>query len=106
MKKYGLSGTAAIDTHSTFVLNLKKGKIDFLGNFTNGHRQDEYIDVNQYWYQDHFSGVAKRAIAEIYEAIMESGKWFDNSDAQTDYFHTAFYIRVSIGKWNKPYILE
>lgn len=29
---------------------------------------------------------------------------FDDSDAQTDYFHTNFYIDLSIGKWDKPFI--
>ena len=27
----------------------------------------------------------------------------DNSDAMIDYFDTAFYTNISIGKWNKPY---
>jgi len=31
-------------------------------------------------------------------------KWFDESDSQTDYFHTAFYIRMRVGQWNKPYV--
>jgi hypothetical protein len=24
----------------------------------------------------------------------------------TDYFNTAYYVDVNIGKWDKPYILE
>ena len=31
-------------------------------------------------------------------------KWFDESDSQSDYFHTAFYIHMRVGDWNKPYI--
>lgn len=30
-------------------------------------------------------------------------EWFDKSDSMTDYFHTAFYIDISIGKWDKAY---
>ena len=31
-------------------------------------------------------------------------KWFNESDAMTDYFHIAFYIHMRVGEWNKPYI--
>ena len=24
----------------------------------------------------------------------------------TDYFHTAYYCEINIGKWNKPYVLN
>lgn len=29
--------------------------------------------------------------------------YFDESDSMTDYFHTAFYVNMEIGKWNKPF---
>ena len=29
--------------------------------------------------------------------------WYDNSDAMVDYFDTAYYTHLNIGKWNKPY---
>jgi hypothetical protein len=32
-------------------------------------------------------------------------KWYDRSDAMTDYFDTAFYIHLSIGSYNAPYAL-
>lgn len=31
---------------------------------------------------------------------------FDESDAMTDYFHTNFYLDLSIGRWNKPFIIK
>ena len=31
--------------------------------------------------------------------------WFDKSDAMTDYFHTAYYFHLNIGRWDKPYQL-
>ena len=37
-------------------------------------------------------------------ANAEGGReYYDNSDAMIDYFDTAFYTNISIGKWNKPY---
>jgi hypothetical protein len=35
---------------------------------------------------------------------MKSQNWFDKSDSMTDYFHTAYYLSLSIGKWNKSYV--
>ena len=65
-KKYGVKATLAVRHHSTLVLNIKSGSIDFIGNFNEtintlrGDRKaEDYIDVNPYWYHDHFSGVAK-----------------------------------------------
>jgi len=31
---------------------------------------------------------------------------YDNSDIQSDYFNVNFYCHLSIGKWDKPYILN
>lgn len=35
--------------------------------------------------------------------VMKSQDWFDESDSMTDYFHIAYYVNLSIGKWNKKY---
>ena len=37
---------------------------------------------------------------------LKSADWYDKSDAMTDYFNTAYYVDVNIGKWDKPYSLE
>ena len=35
---------------------------------------------------------------------MKGNKWYDTSDAMVDYFDTAYYVDINIGKWNKPYV--
>ena len=49
---------------------------------------------------------------EIYKVIktapgtVKGGReWFDDSDSMTDYFHTAFFMSVNIGSYDKPYVL-
>lgn len=120
LKKYGIKATWGVDNHSTIVLNVKAGKIDFFTNYAEtmqgrpGKRQDvvdqivrdRYMQVNQYWLDDTFSGKALDCMNELFRTIKSAGEWFDDSDAMTDYFHTAYYIRVNLGKWNKPYIVE
>jgi len=66
-----------------------------------------HIQVNQYWLGDYgeheafLSGVMQ--VIKTAPAKAGGREWFDESDAMTDYFHTAYYIHLSIGSWNKPY---
>jgi hypothetical protein len=91
LAKYGMKGSLSVNNHSSIVLTLTSGAIDFEGK-----------GVNIYWIDEHFSGVARDFLNEIVTA-MKSASWFDDSDIQTDYFHTAYYIHVNVGRWNKPY---
>lgn len=119
-KKYGIKATLAVSTGSTLVLNVKSGPIDFVENFIQTDidgptgrkmsadqiayiRKNQSVDVNPYWFQEHFSGKAKAFLTEVIRA-MKVGNW-DNSDIQTDYFDIGWYISVKIGKWNKPYLV-
>ena len=34
---------------------------------------------------------------------MYSADYYDNSDAQTDYFDTAYYAHINIGSYDKPF---
>ena len=113
-KKYNIKASLAVRNHSTLVLNVKQGDIDFIGNYKECslgresafvREQDiKSIDVNPYWYKDHFSGRARDFLSEVIPA-MYGPDYFDHSDAQIDYFHCSHYIDVNIGQWNKPYAL-
>jgi hypothetical protein len=113
LKKYGVKGSLAVRNHMTFVLNIKSGSIDFIGNFNRvcGARNvDRFnpakgsIDVNGYWYHEHFDGKALAFLKEVLAAM--NGGNHDNSDIQSDYFDVGWYVDVNIGTWDKPYILE
>lgn len=115
LKKYGVKGTLAVRNHSTLVLNVKSGKIDFIqnynetvgdraGGFRNGSAAKDHIDVNPYWYHEHFTGRAKSFLTEIMTA-MNNGN-HNRSEPQYDYFDVGWYVDVNIGNWNKPYVLE
>ena len=121
LKKYGVKGTLAVNNHSTLVLNIKSGPIDFIENFIQTDkdlpygkhmsddqiayiRKNQSLDVNVYWYKEHFSGQALAFLSQVIP-LMNKGN-HDNSDVQTDYFDVGWYVDVNIGKWNKPYTLE
>jgi hypothetical protein len=121
LKKYGVKGSLAVRNHMTFVLNIKSGKIDFIENYIktdeNKHygnkmsvdqvasiRKNRSLDVNPYWYQEHFDGKAKSFLKEVFTAMNKGNH--DNSDVQTDYFDVGWYVDVNIGSWDKPYIVS
>mgnify|MGYP003333534708 CR=1 FL=1 len=118
-KKYNVKASIAVRNHSTLIVNIKQGEIDFIENFIetdanvmHGRKMDQdridYIrknrslDVNPYWFKEHYNGVAKEFLTEIFDAMYGSD-YFDESDAQVDYFHCSHYVDVNIGSWNKPY---
>ena len=117
LAKYGIKGSLSVRNHSTICLTLKSGSIDFIANsnrvcgsshyqVSRGFRPNisGYSDVNPYWYQDHYDGKAKAFLDEAFKALKVAG-WYDNTDAQIDYFDTAYYCDINVGKWNKPYIV-
>ena len=107
--KYGVKASLAVNNYSTLVLNIKSGKIDFFNNYNRivGDHRDylakDSMQVNTYWYQNHFDGEAKKFLSEVIEAMNDGNH--DNSDIQIDYFDVGWYVNVNIGQWNKPYVL-
>lgn len=118
LAKYGVKGSLSVRNHSTIVLTLKSGAIDFIGNSNRVCGNDfyqvqrgfkpttsGYDQVNPYWFQDHYDGDAKEFLTKAFNAL-KSADWYDESDAMTDYFNTAYYVDINIGKWNAPYIVQ
>jgi hypothetical protein len=114
LKKYNVKGSLAVRNHSSFVLNIKSGAIDFIGNYNNtvaaqpggfraGNPAVKSLDVNPYWYQEHFDGRALDFFKEIFTAMNVGNH--DRSDIQSDYFDVGWYVDVNVGSWNQPYEL-
>ena len=119
LKKYGIKGSLSVRNHSVLCLTVKSGPIDFIENliktdadkpyaknFSDAQvaslRKNQNLDVNPYWYHEHFSGTAKSFLAEVLTAMNVGNH--DNSDIQSDYFDCGWYVDVNIGRWNKPYV--
>ena len=115
LKKYKVKGSLSVKNHSTLLLTVKSGPIDFIGNFNetiaelrnrfNGVRENEVVfgalQVNEYHYDKHFTGKACAFLKEVLSAMNKGNH--DRSDIMTDYFDVGWYSNVYIGQWNKPY---
>jgi hypothetical protein len=100
LKKYNMKGSLSVRSHLSICLTVKSGSIDFdLKDKGYGYQ------VNTYWIKDHWTGKAQAFLLEALNAMKSAG-YYNNTDASIDYFDTAYYMDINIGKWNKPYILE
>jgi hypothetical protein len=95
--------------HSVSV-NILKSDIEFRSQFRDP--TEKYSPVNQYFIDKSWSKKNAKVLNKIVKIIktapgkaVDGQEWFDDSDIMTDYFHTAFYIDLQIGTWEKPYEL-
>jgi hypothetical protein len=116
-KEYGVKATFSGKGDSTLFLTIAEGKIDFVNNYCETiaakriHRDveqtigwaklEQRVNVNHYYLEDAFSGKALEYMQKAKE-IMYADHW-DKSDSQSDYFHCAYYIGMSVGKYDKAY---
>jgi hypothetical protein len=101
----GLKFSVRKQHHSSVSVTIKAGNVDFSDILDD----NGYAQINQYWLNR--TGKHEHLFEEIYKVIktapasVEGGReWFDDSDSMTDYFHTAFYMSVNVGSWDKPYV--
>lgn len=124
LKGSGLKYSLRIRNHMALVMTITQGPIDFFGdlviadydpfaNFPAGQaaeqkraemRQRGSLDVNVYHIPRHYTGKSKTILLKILDTLKSAG-WYDRSDAMIDYFDTAYYIDINVGKWDKPYQL-
>lgn len=106
LKGINLKYSLSVRNHSTIVMTIKSGDVDFIGEIVPEMKHGfemGYINVNPYWFRDHFEGRSKDVLTKIFEALNMGNH--DRSDVQTDYFDVGWYVDVCVGKYNAPYIL-
>jgi hypothetical protein len=104
LKKYNVKASLAVRNHSTLVLNVKQGSIDFIKDYGDSEDAAKFgIQVNPYHYKSHFTGKSVKFLSEVITAMNHGNH--DRSDAMIDYFDVGWYVDVNIGQWNKPYAL-
>lgn len=108
------SGSLSVD------VTIKSGPIDFISNYNRVagarfgndpmrfRKAEGELQINQFWFKEHFDGEAQDMLRDVLQIIKSapSRGWYDNSDAMTDYFDTAYYIHLNVGKWDQPYALS
>ena len=96
LSKYKMKGTISVRHHSTLVVTVKSGVIDF---------GDDWADVNIYWIHEHYKGVARKFLTELLNA-MKGPDFYDHTDIASDYFNVSHYTDIRIGSWKQKYKLQ
>ena len=114
LKKYGMKGSISINHHSSLVVTISEGGLDFTGVNRRGESIGYtatdgrfYSQVNTYHVDKFYSGETAEFLNELVAAMKgktSRGEWYDETDAMIDYFDIAYYVNVNVGKWNKGYI--
>ena len=80
-----------------------KGLMETVGEkYTgSGYQSINHYHTNMY---GEYKGMFDKILTTIKSAPAKVGRgWYDNSDAMTDYFDTAFYIHMEVGRYGKGY---
>lgn len=114
LKKYGMKGSISINHHSSLVVTLQQGPLNFEGVDVRGNDifytstdGRHHSSVNTYHIDKFYSGVTADFLNELVTAMKAPtgrGNWYDKTDSMIDYFDIAYYVNINVGKWNKGYI--
>jgi hypothetical protein len=96
LAEYGMKGSLSVRHHSTVVLTVKSGPIDF-----GRSEYPTFTDVNVYWIHEHYTGVAQEFLQKAYKILMQGNH--NNNDIQSDYFDVGWYVDIQLGRWSTPY---
>lgn len=115
LKKYNVKGTIAVRHHSSLVVNIKEGALDFIGEANEFNRKyaertgSEFYEVKGNYQASAYKGkdaYSDNRIGKFFKeltAAMRGKTWYNNSDIMTDYFDIAYYMDINIGQYDKPY---
>src|SRR5476651_872128 len=98
--------------HSTITLTISEAPVDLLSeiNRRNGERSHgrhhhvftDYVSVNEHYLAEQFDETL--TVMQQIKAALDLDN-HDRSDIMTDYFDVGHYIKIEIGKHNKPFVV-
>ena len=122
LKKFGVKGTISINHNTSLNVNIKEGIVDFIGIFNadvkalvdRGDISGFGRQINEGYYQENPYRVYEpydRELTSVEKFVnelqiaMRGTMYYNNDDIMTDYFDSAYFMGINIGKYDKPYKL-
>ena len=104
------------DHHLGVNINFMKGprfaEYEYFDRYS-GEMKEDNLDGHHQINQFHLESFYGKENAEILGKVSEIAhtapglaggkKYYNNNDIQSDYFDVAYYVSISVGKWNKEY---
>jgi hypothetical protein len=115
LAKYGMKGTISVRHSMALCVTLSSGALDLIGQANRDNKEiAERTGKTFFEVEGNYQANAHNAtdtgdetIANFFRELVQAMKgniWYDNSDMMTDYFNTAYYIHINVGRFDKPYI--
>jgi hypothetical protein len=100
--RYSLS----VRNRMVIVMTIQSASADLIGEILNKREgfTDGNVSLNLYWLECAYQGELLETMEAIKGALNTDNH--DNSDLQTDYFDVGHYVDLSIGKWDKPFVVK
>ena len=115
LDKYGCKGSISVRNGTQLCVSIREGAIDFIGEAQQAAREyaertgqryyefDSYYQANPYRpYDDTDRFVSRKMLNELQQA-MRGDLYYNNDDVMTDYFDSAYFMSIDVGRWDKPY---
>lgn len=116
LTKYGCKGSISIKHYSKLQVTIKSSKIDFCelvykilldrSYYRNEAIKPAHVDINHHSISDDLRRLGYEKESRFFDeliAAMRGNDWYDRSDLMTDYFDTAYYLGISIGRYDQPF---
>ena len=72
-----------------------------------GHHQINHLHLASFYGKENAEILGKVSeIAHTAPGLAGGKKYYNNNDIQSDYFDVAYYVSISVGKWNKDYEIK
>lgn len=88
------------ENYSTVSISILKS-----GMFENFNNSESHVYMHDFDDRKEFTKIEQLFLTRV-RVIAENNEWYDRSDSMTDYFDTAYYIKIQIGKYDKDYIYD
>lgn len=98
-KSEGWEFSVSIEHHSTLNVAIMRAPVQLIESKEDYEVSKQYENFNVY----HLNNYVNAELLNQIKEIANAGN-FDNSDLMTDYHHVGFYLSISAGKWNKPFV--
>ena len=72
-----------------------------------GYHQINHFHLESFYGKENAEILGKVSeIAHTAPGLAGGKKYYNNNDIQSDYFDVAYYVSISVGKWNKEYEIK
>lgn len=73
-----------------------------LGDYAKAHK---HTSINEFWIKDSWCGAAQKMLLQVKEIACKGNYDRNAGDMGADYADWNFFVRISVGSYDKPYEL-